>query len=98
MELKSYTNGELYSLKREKQLEKDERMIRRIVQQVHSFVVYNAKEGNRSFSWNQDSYPFDNFTEYELKHVVEACSRIAKLFPEATITRPRTKEILVEWV
>lgn len=97
MELKQYSNTDLYALRTLAMNERDERMIRRVVHQVHSFVVSYAKEGKREYKWNCDTYPFDNFQDYDIRHIVDACVRLQELFPEATITRPRPKEILVQW-
>lgn len=97
MDLKTYTNDELYKLRKDHQTEKDRRMIQRVVSQIHTAVVTGASEGKRSYGWNSNVYPFDNFVEYELRHIVEACKQLQDLFPDATITRPRPKEILVEW-
>ena len=97
MDLKVYTMADLATLRKTSQTEKDERMIRRVVQQIHSFVVAWAKDGKREYKWNSDTYPFDNFQEYEIRHIVEACAQLQSLFPDADITRPRSKEILVRW-
>lgn len=97
MDLKVYTSADLANLRKMSQSEKDERMVRRIVQQIHSYVLAWAKDGKHEYKWNSDVYPFDNFQEYDVRHIVEACAQLQALFPDAEISRPRTKEILMRW-
>lgn len=97
MDLKTYTNDDLYQLRKDYQVEKDARMVRRIVSQVHASVLSGAKSGSKTYSWNSNTYPFDNFVEYEMRHIVEACKQLQALFPDSTVSRPRPKDILIEW-
>ena len=97
MDLKPYSNTELHGLRTINMSERDNRMVQRIVSQVHSFVVSRAKDGKLEYTWNSNSYPFDNFQEYKIYHIVFACQKLRELFPEAIITRPRQKEIHIEW-
>ena len=97
MDLPVYSNNQLSALFKTEQDKKDTRMVRRIVQQIHSAILDNAREGYKQYKWNSYVYPFDNLQDYEFRHIVEACKQLQLLFPDSDVTRPRPKEILVQW-
>lgn len=97
MDLPVYNNSQLAALFKTEQDKKDTQMIRRIVQQIHSAVVSSARDGLKQYKWNSELYLFDNFQDYELRHIVEACKQVQLLFPDSDVTRPRPKEILIQW-
>lgn len=94
MDLPVYTNNALAQLRESRKNAFDDQVVKSIVHQVHSAVISRAKEGRREYTWNSDAYLFDNYTQL---HVINACKCLQELFPDAQITRPKPKEILVQW-
>lgn len=95
MELNKYTVSDLKDLYRISQAERDMQMVRKIVFQVHSNVIYNAKRGLTTYLWEVDQ---QGKVEFELRHIVVACQELRTLFPDAIITRPTPSQILVDWL
>lgn len=97
MDLQVFTKHQLHQHAAAIVSERDERMVSRIVHQVYSQVLYSAARGLFHTKWFAELFKYEDTYEYQLRHIVNACSRVQRYFPDSRVYRPHPKQIVVDW-
>ncbi len=97
MDLQVFTKQDLHRHAAAIASERDERMVSRIVHQVYSQVLYSSARGLFQTKWYAELFRYEDTYEVQLRHIVNACSRIQRYFPDSRVYRLQSKQIVVDW-